>query len=46
MPTAYDKGKDFPPDPFGLREKIQVNLLPPLGRLRRRERERKGWIGC
>jgi hypothetical protein len=41
MPTANDKRKRFPPDPFGLREKIQVDLLPPLGRFAEKEK-RKG----
>jgi hypothetical protein len=49
MPTESDKGKRFPPDPFGLREKIQVDLLPPLGRFagkeerKGRKKERKQW---
>jgi hypothetical protein len=38
MPTANDKGKRFSPDPFGLREKIQVDLLPPLGRFAEEEK--------
>jgi hypothetical protein len=41
MPTANDKGKRFPPDPFGLREKILVDLLPPLGLCRKRKEKRK-----
>jgi hypothetical protein len=42
MPTEQDKGKRFPPDPFCLKEEIQADLLPTLGRLAGKERKEKG----
>jgi hypothetical protein len=44
MPTANDKGKNFPQDPMSLERRFTAALLTPLWSAKKKEKREKGMV--
>jgi hypothetical protein len=45
MPTANDKGKNFPQDPMSPERRFIAAPLSPLWSAKKKEKREKGWFG-